>query len=640
MTLLAAWIFNFRVTALAAGLLLLLRGAGLLLLTPFRLREISPAEETLLAVGLGAGAASILLLGMGLAGWYRTPGPELLLAVLAVLAVVSRARHAAAHPLSALVREARALPRGAAAVLLAALLATWLAALSPPVFYDALVYHLALPNLWLLRGGMERLPGVVYSVFPQAGETLDLLAIRLGDLMSGSPAGAGGRLQVASLLTFAWGALAALATAAFAARHWGRAAGLLAGGMILLSPPLFLLARYATVEPLLTLFTLLAWLCLWRRLDGGERAWTTLTGIFAGLAFTVKYVAGPCAVLLPFLALAWQARRRGEGRRADLFRFTVGVLLPALPWLLRNLAWTGNPVFPAFWGLLGGSGWSAEQAALLARDAKAAGTMLASWTDLARLPFDLAVGTRDFGAAGVSLWVWPLALCGALGLLVKRRRAWKEGLLLAFLGGSLILWASTYLMARFLLPAMALGLAAFTAWWTSLSSERARVRPGLLLALLATATALYGALDGPTCRAYLPSLGLQSRPAYLASMLRAWPATEFVNRELPPDARVLVLGDAKVAYLGRDHLWSTALDRPLLPALLEGRTDPEGMAATLARHGITHVLVNLRELKRVEEEYPLSALPPELRDAFFRFLDARGRTLIAGNGVHLVALSP
>ena len=80
-------------------------------------------------------------------------------------------------------------------VLAAGLAATWLAALSPPVFYDALVYHLALPNLWLLRGRMEHLPGVVYSVFPQAAEVLGSGLDQILEIGAGSGALAASLLE-------------------------------------------------------------------------------------------------------------------------------------------------------------------------------------------------------------------------------------------------------------------------------------------------------------------------------------------------------------------------------------------------------------------------------------------------------------
>jgi len=59
------------------------------------------------------------------------------------------------------------------------------------------------------------------------------------------------------------------------------------------------------------------------------------------------------------------------------------------------------------------------------------------------------------------------------------------------------------------------------------------------------------------------------------------------------------------------------------------------MAQALRRAGVTHVLINTRELERTAAEYPLSSPPPALLRAFLVFLEERGELLLRGNGVLL-----
>jgi hypothetical protein len=314
-------------------------------------------------------------------------------------------------------------------------------------------------------------------------------------------------------------------------------------------------------------------------------------------------------------------------------------LAPAIPWLAKNWLTTGNPLFPAANALFGGRGWSPAQADRLARDAHAAADMIRSWRDVVRLPLDLVTGARDFGAASPTLWFWPLVAVAAATLLL-RRPGRKERLLLALLGGSCLLWGTTFLMARFLLPAMALGAVVVAIVVSRATAGRHVAVPWLLAGLLLATNIFFLSRDEPTRGAFPPALGLQSRSDYLRSMLRIWPAVEVANRDLPASARILLLGESRTAWLERDHLASTALDRPLLPAILARERDPSLFAAALRRHGITHVLVNVTELRRLEREYPLTALPPPLRDAFLKFLDADCRSLYSGNAVHLFELPP
>ncbi len=78
-----------------------------------------------------------------------------------------------------------------------------------------------------------------------------------------------------------------------------------------------------------------------------RKAWTA--GLALGLALAVKYTAAvPVAALL--LALVVVRPRR--------WRWAVGAGVVAAGsssfWYLRSLITTGNPVYPLFWGLLGG----------------------------------------------------------------------------------------------------------------------------------------------------------------------------------------------------------------------------------------------------------------------------------------------
>ncbi len=626
--IISAWIGNLRATLVAGSVVALAWGTGRWLLGGFRLGDTSFGERLVLAVGLGFGAVYVAVFLLGLAGLACVPACHALAALLAIPTVFSiREERAAVSPHRRLPVGAP-LPAGLFVAAALTALAAWLAALSPPVFFDALVYHLGLPNLYLRRGAIEALP-TVYASFPPAGEMLYLLGMGLGGI------------QAASLLNLVAGILAAVAVGALAGRHWGRGVGFAAGSIFYLAPPLFLLSRYATVDNLMSFFTVLTYLCLFRRIDGGSDSWLLLGGTFGGLAFSVKHVGLIYAILLPAAALAGAAlvgRRNphdsGAGRY-DALLLPAAALPAALPWLARNWAVTGNPVFPAANTLFGGRGWTAAQAALLARDAHAATDMILSWKDALRLPFDLVASSRDFGAASQSLWFWPLVMAGAAVLLLGAS-GWKERLLLGLVAGSLFLWSVTFLMARFLLPAMALGAIVAAVALERAPARRHRALCWLLAGLLLGSNALFLYRDGPTRQALPPALGLQTRTDYLRSMLRAWPAFEVVNRDLPPASRVLVLGESRTAWMERDHLASSALDPPLLPAILRGGQDPARFAAALRDRGITHVLVSVAELRRLERDYPVTAMDPALRDAFLKFLDTDCRHLHAGNGVHLL----
>ena len=57
---------------------------------------------------------------------------------------------------------------------------TLLTALAPPLKFDALVYHLALPRQYLLAGRMDYVPQIMFWGMPQTAEMLYTWAMSLG----------------------------------------------------------------------------------------------------------------------------------------------------------------------------------------------------------------------------------------------------------------------------------------------------------------------------------------------------------------------------------------------------------------------------------------------------------------------------
>ena len=103
--------------------------------------------------------------------------------------------------------------------------------------------------------------------------------------------------------------------------------------------------------------------CCCRGLDrsfksGGSRTWLALSGLMAGFACGTKYYAAICPFLLALFILNKSWRERVW---APLALFAGATALPVLPWLAKNWAYAGNPVFPFLHKLFPGSGgeWSA-----------------------------------------------------------------------------------------------------------------------------------------------------------------------------------------------------------------------------------------------------------------------------------------
>lgn len=624
--LLATWAANLAATAGLAAILWIAWGLGLVALRILRLTVEQALEEAVLAAGLGLSALSAATFLLGCAGLYRPFAFVpffVFLGTPALTYTMVRFRR-----LAQACRSWRFPRRDPAAWILAgAAAAAWLTALSPTIFYDALVYHFAVPNLYLLRGGITPLPNLMFSNFPLHVEMMYLLGLYLGGPL------------LAGLMNFGFAILAAAAAAALVRPLADPAAGRAAAALFLLAPPVLLSTRFGTVEIALALWFVLEVLCLSRWREGGSRGWAVAAGLCAGWCFSTKYVGGLFALLPPAILLV-EAALRAPGRRSpdtrDATGFTAAAGTAALPWLLKNAVLTGNPVFPVLVSLFGGRGWSAAQNAAYFADSHSPWAIGFTWEALGRLPAQLVLDPGQFGAAAESAWFWPVTLAGAVvaAAVQRDRPAWR---IIALLGGYLVIWSSTFWLARLLIPAMAVGTVLVALALRHLERPLPFARGAVLLILALWTTAAL-AQDSPTRRSFLPALGLESRDAYLSRMVASYPAVKFINERLPPAARILVLGESRVAYLRRDHVHGSTYDLSPLALLAGEPGSAAGIEAGLRGAGITHLLVNNRELARVESAYPLTAMAPPLKEAFARFLNTRCRLLMRTGDVYLAAM--
>jgi hypothetical protein len=85
--------------------------------------------------------------------------------------------------------------------------------------------------------------------------------------------------------------------------------------------------------------------------------------------------------------------------------------------------------------------------------------------------------------------------------------------------------------------------------------------------------------------------------------LGSFPILHELNQKLPPDARVLLVGETAFFYLQRPCLAPSFLDpNPLVHLIQQGLPFP-AIARRLREAGLTHVLYRPDELDRIERDY-------------------------------------
>jgi hypothetical protein len=472
-------------------------------------------------------------------------------------------------------------------------------AFAPPTEADTLAYHFALPKLFVQAQRIVYLPD--FTSNQPLGQHMLYLAAMTAD-------GGSGGARVAASVTFVQGLILALAILVFSRRHLTFEVGLIAALIFYLLPAFTYSAASGLVEVGLTLYTFLA---VWSAFNWTERddsRQLLLAGCFVGFAVSTKYYGAFSVVALGVALIVFSLARRKpvDAVLRGLLLFGLTATLVGSAWYVRNFINTGNPIYPALFGLLGGRDWSPQLDANLAAFTNAtkrpAGNSLA---DFLKVPWSI---TMDDAKFILRTGFGPIFLALAPGVVLlrnlsaPRRRA--LAFFLAFAGVFAPLWFLIALQrTKHLLPIMpGLSLVIAEISWRMKSDSDRLLRIGGVLAL---AVALAYGLGGNILfnTQFVPvTLGMQSEQAYLESQLWNYKDVEWINENLTSEHRLLHFNRTVNFYLDVPYFYGSMW--------IQGRLDWHSLRTTdevrevVDELGITHIMVTPSHLSQPSEPGP------------------------------------
>lgn len=536
--------------------------------------------------------------------------------------------------------------------------------------YDALSYHLQLPKEWAAGVRLWPVPHNVYSYLPSYVEAayLHIGALSI-DGAGGSGAGSAGAaarmmgwidggagvdggesvwVLSCQVLHAGMGVIAALVCgrAGYAGllrvgadERAARRGGVLAGALVVSTPWVIVAASLAYNEAAVLALGAGAILAgLDASLRPGRRG--IVVGALVGVACSAKptamFLLGPVAGMVLLWSLPAGTRARGV-----VAGMLAGIAV-MLPWLVRNMLASGNPVFPFASGVFGSAHWSAEQVARYSASHAGGGSgdggrgVLGVFGRLGLvLSGERGVLHPQWGVIGPAIVV--SVLVGLASRATRRLVLVLATGLVAALAGWVFL---THEQSRFLLPLLPGGVVVVA---LAVEGSRGSVRERLTRRVLGVATCVM--MAGWSVRAFLseragtPNAALVTNVGGLsgvanASMFKDLSAADrarylalapspqiYLNLglggvESGGAARVYLLGDGAPLYvlaaLGESELsrvaYHTTWDRsPLGEAIRTSPDDPAAWTRALTGvrgsggSGFTHVLVNFAELRRLVE---------------------------------------
>lgn len=596
------------VTAVFAAALVALSGAGLI--WPV-MRRIVPEDApkglvviTAAAMGLWVLSTLVLVVGSAVEGALTLTvwGPVILLGIVSA-AWFSRGR------LNALKMPKNFDGRALMWVIITLAAGFWLAGATRPAglihssdTYDVLEYHLQVPREFHAAGRIGELEHNCYSYYPLSAHMLFLLQMCLH---GGAYAG-----MYASKASHGLFALLAVIAIYTSLKRDDEARARFAAVLLATVPFAIYLSWLAMVELAQLCYLVLALLWLRHWLRRGDTGSAILVGAAVGAACAVKYLSvGLIAAPVLAMMLIFSVR---SGQR--LRQFAVAALMSAVmfsPWLIRNVVLTGNPVFPLMTRTFGSGHWSQQSEQRWidghAPDKRPPVPEPSGW-EAPPQRSRLEMLYQNFFADGrYALPVLLLAGAGVCVLIAKTGPPDKWGWSLVGVGViQIAVWAEfTHGMpARFLVPILAplclLGgdaLGQLSRVQVNPLTRQARPSPKGPWGLPVAAVVLLAASVINLTSAY--NIYRFASGGFVAHGIAGEALLEEFTRDtaMTDDHRMLMVGDAAMFYRPVDSIYATVFDADPLVELLKGGVE------AMRQRGVTHVLINWTELRRLSATY-------------------------------------
>jgi hypothetical protein len=498
--------FTFA-TAYALGVLLMRR------------RPAPP--EILLAIGAATESVLVFFLLVGHAANWR-----------AFLAIGAAAIFAAWRCRGAVTHDPVRIPRAGWVIFIPYGIWYLVNALAPETLADGITYHLGLPNEYLRLGGF---PDHItfYDVVPQGMEMLYTVAFAFG------------RHAGAKLVEFVF-FIASIPLIFRIGRRLGVSElACLVAAVLYFCAPVAGLTGSSSYNDAAGVFFMLAAFYLLLLTDS---RYLLPAGVLAGFCYAIKL---PGVVVVAGAVLFVAAQRRWK----PILVVAAGAALMMAPWIVRDVALTGNPVAPLMNRLFPNPYFHIATEQELAANLRSLGDVRP-----VQVPWELAFGDHLTGTFG------PLLLALPIGLLAMRYRTgrllWAAALLLA------LPWL-TNTGARFLMPAVV--LAAITlgmvlprpAAWAAIAIQAVLCWPHVLDTWETRYS--FRLHDFPLAAA----VGAESEADYCKRRFEEYNVARMIQHVTPPGSRTLALFSVANAYLDREVAvtWQSAEADQLLDTL-------------------------------------------------------------------------
>ncbi|MFH1783902.1 MAG: phospholipid carrier-dependent glycosyltransferase [bacterium] len=610
-------------------------GIGKKLLGWLHFSAVSTLEEICFGLGAGLGLIAYITFALGLMGLLRTwifIIVALCLSTAAFFEIKSFLRDHEPFFLKVSLRNHSGIVYFFLSIFALAVLLNGVSTFCPEIFYDSLVYHLGAPNFFIQEGRITNVPFEVHSNLPSNMAMVYTFCLLLRDEV------------LARLVHFACGLLLVSSVFAFGRRFFNAKIGLI-GALVFYSVPMVAMNSWAAaVDVALALFEFLALYAMIMWIQSRDeslsrqvyKGWLVASAVFCGIAMGAKYTGVFCFIMLFVLLIielyreAKKYNRKFNARTAALF---AGIsILVLLPWLAKNFYFTGDPLYPYILSLTEGGGH-------LKAFIKVTREYFSSFKDYLVHPWALTMEGRTNAS-----FIGPVFLVFAPLFFMFKFRNKIVTNLLVFLGGFWFLWSLATHMLRFFIP----GLIVFSlliAVYLIRADIPASFKAGaqIFLAFLCLTNLYWSFMIFYGQGGWKVVVGEKTKKEYLSQPHPGYPppyfdVVDYINRKLPPDARVLLVGEGRSYYIKRRFLAHSVYDKNPVVEWTSRVRDAGGLYNRMFEEKITHILINYIEAKRLDDGYNIFYWDSSEEAIFKAFMRDHLREVYQYRGVYLYEL--
>jgi hypothetical protein len=557
----------------------------------YLLLDSDPVERLTLGIAIGMGIFGLTGFGLAISGWAKPFILGMILLTLTgyfiftgkLIQVWKDTRHVAKEIYASNKNIAPWIPISAGIAIGLA----FLMSLAPPIEdFDALLYHLAVPEWWLRDGSLIPSQALTYW-YPHIVEGSFVVPMVFG-------------IDTAThLIHLLWLVLTILILWHWARQVWNDSIAWDAIAISLTMPSLLWLASWAYTDYALTFAGIATIYSMWKWRNTENKRWITISGIMAGLAMGMKYTSFVIPLIGVMLIAVW-----GQGnlqRIKKIIHFSLVAILIASPWYIRNWIWMGNPFYPF---VFGGRFWDSFLAQRFSGAGSGIGFDIGA---LLLLPLTATLGTQDtnffdgrFGP--FFLILLPIALWAHWQTNQKKDEQRQVLLAIYLLSvAGITIWTfgvmnSNHLFqTRYLFPALipftiplSIGLNALYKLDTNRLKTSFIVRS--MVAFVVFVNLLNFSLQILVRDPLSVAIGITSRQEYIEKQQPGYASVLMLMKNVPDDAKVYFLFEPR-SYGVNAYVQPDAINANFSHDLWLYKT-PEKIITSWQRQGYTYVLLS------------------------------------------------